>query len=365
MNASVAVENSRFITAVAAQEPKPSSGGNGHATPAAGPNPDRIMQLAWAYAPPLILESALHFRVFDLLDEKPRGTAELSRLSGASERGLRVILNALVGLEFLTRDGDCYRLTPESAAFLVSTKPGYRGAFFHHTVRQLIPRWMQLPEAVRTGQPVFAVNQEKTGQEFFTEFVESLFPLSYPAARMLADHLEVRANGGPASVLDIGAGSGVWGIALAQGRPDVRIHAVDWPGVLEVTRKVAERHGVADRLTTAAGDLLEADFGSGHQVATIGHIFHSEGPARSKQLLRRTYEALAPGGTVAIAEWIPNEERTGPPGALLFAVNMLVHTETGDTFTFGEMADWLQEAGFKNPRLLEVPGPGPLVLATK
>ena len=81
--------------------------------------------------------------------------------------------------------------------------------------------------------------------------------------------------------------------------------------------------------------------------------------------MKKVFDALAPGGTIAIAEWIPNEERTGPPPALIFAVNMLVATEEGDTFTFGEMSAWLREAGFENPRTMDVPSPNPLVLATK
>jgi hypothetical protein len=82
-------------------------------------------------------------------------------------------------------------------------------------------------------------------------------------------------------------------------------------------------------------------------------------------LLKRVFEALAPGGTVAIAEFTANNERTGPPNALIFSVNMLVHTTEGDTFTFKEMSDWLREAGFRNVRLLDAPAPSPLVLATK
>jgi hypothetical protein len=140
---------------------------------------------------------------------------------------------------------------------------------------------------------------------------------------------------------------------------------VDWPRVLEVTRRTAREHGVEDRLTTAAGDLLIADFGQDHNVATIGHILHSEGAERSRELLRKTFAALAPGGTIAIAEFLPNEERTSPPTPLIFAVNMLIHTDLGDTFTFGEISAWLREAGFVKPRLLEAPAPSPLILATK
>jgi cyclopropane fatty-acyl-phospholipid synthase-like methyltransferase len=236
--------------------------------------------------------------------------------------------------------------------------------FFRHISDQLLPRWLQLNEIVRTGKPAASVNHQQEGAEFFAQFVESLFPLSFDAARQLGEHLGVARNG-TVSVLDIGAGSGVWGIALAKQSPKVRIHAVDWPQVLEVTRKVAARHGLDDRLTTAPGDFFEADFGHGHHVATIGHILHSEGRERSRRLLEKTFDALAPGGTVAIMEFVPNDERTGPPNALIFAVNMLVNTEAGDTFTFAEMSGWLREAGFTNPRRLEVQAVSPLILATK
>ena len=323
------------------------------------------MQFAWGYAPPLILEAALNHRVFDLLDREPQTTRELAAQTGASVRGLTAILNALVGLEFQAKRGDRYALTPESAAFLVSTKPGYHGGFFRHVIRQILPNWLKLTEAVRTGRPAVTANQQGKGQQFFAEFVEGLFPLSYRAAQVLGEHLGIPKAKSPVSVLDIGAGSGVWGIALAHQSPHVTIRAVDWPAVLKVTNKLARRHGLGDRYRTVAGDLLKADFGTGHQVATIGHILHSEGPDRSRQLLRKTFRALAPGGTVAISEFLPNDDRTGPPTPLIFAVNMLLHTEAGDTFTFAEMAGWLREAGFANPRLLEAPAPSPLLLATR
>ena len=322
------------------------------------------MQFAWGHAAPLILEAALEWRVFDLLDQGPKTVGELAAQSGASVRGLTAIRNALVGLDFLARKGTRYTLTPESAAFLVSGKPAYHGGFFRHMSRQVLPNWLQLSEVVRTGRPVMAGNQQADGEQFFAEFVEGLFPVSYRAAQVLGEHLSIPKAASPVSVLDIGAGSGVWGIALAHQSPHVTVRAVDWPAVLKVTSKVARRHGVGDRLRTVAGDLLKADFGHGHQVATIGHILHSEGRKRSRQLLRKTFAALAPGGTVAISEFMPNEDRTGPPTPLIFAVNMLIHTTEGDTFTFAEMAEWLKEAGFVDPRLLEAPAPSPLVLAT-
>jgi hypothetical protein len=333
--------------------------------PSETPTPERLMQIAWGYAPPLILEAALELTLFDRLKSSPKNVEELAAETGASPRGLRAILDSLVGLQFLTREKDRYGLTPESDAFLVSTSPDFRGAFFRHISKQLLPKWLELPEVVRTGKPAHAANTQEQGAEFFAEFVESLVPLSYGAARSLGEHLGLPKATSSVSVLDLAAGSGVWGIALAQLSPHVRIRAVDWPQVLTVTERVARRYGVADRLTKVPGDLLEADFATGHRVATLGHILHSEGRERSRQLLRKTFGALTSGGTIAISEFIPNDERTGPPHALLFGVNMLVNTHEGDVFTFGEMSEWLREAGFQNPRTLDAPTVSPLVLADK
>jgi len=327
--------------------------------------PDRIHQFGFGFAPPLILEAAVRHGVFDSLDDGPKTMDEIVAACGASRRGLRAILNALVGLEFLQKDADCYALTRESAEYLVSRKSSFQGGIFRHVSRQLLPNWMKLSEAVQSGRPPTAVNREEVGGEFFRQFVEDLFPRGYPAAKALSEALALKNSAVPTRVLDLAAGSGVWSIALAECSAAVRVTAVDWPEVVPVTRKVAEQCHVADQFQFIEGDLLEVDFGSGFHVATLGHILHSEGEDRSRQLLTKVFNALVPAGTIAIAEMVPNEDRTGPASALIFAVNMLVHTEEGDAFTFSEIADWLQESGFVNPRQHEVPAPSPLILANK
>jgi ubiquinone/menaquinone biosynthesis C-methylase UbiE len=323
------------------------------------------MQLSWGYAPPLIIEAAVKHRLFDLLDASPKTASQLAKASGASLRGVTAIGNALVGLRLLALDRGRYRLTPESAAFLVSRQPAYHGAFFHHISTQLVPKWLALDKIVRTGKPATAANSQKTGAKFFADFVESIFPLSYAAAKTLGEHLRIPKAKKPVHVLDLAAGSGVWGIALAEQSPQVRVSAVDWPPVLAVTERIARRHGVAKRLTKIPGDLLKVSFGKNHHVATLGHILHSEGRDRSRKLLKKTFAALAPGGTIAIMEFLVDHDRNDPLVGLLFAVNMLVNTEDGDTFSFEEISGWLREAGFTKPRLLPVPAVSPLVLATK
>ncbi len=269
-------------------------------------------------------------------------------------------MNALAGLELLTKDAEGrFGLTADSAAFLVGGKPGFLGGVIRHTSTQLVPKWLEMEKVVRTGKPTASVNREKVGAEFFHAFVEDIFPMSYPSAQRLAEALEIAEAKKPVRVLDLAAGSGVWGIALAQKSPRVTVTAVDWPGVLDVTRKVAARLGVAGRFSFVAGDLAAADFGRGHDIATLGHILHSEGEQRGRALLKKTFDALAPGGIIAIAEFLVDDARTGPPVALIFAVNMLVNTDAGDTWSFGEIAGWLREAGFRDPRTIDAPGPRP------
>lgn len=328
--------------------------------------PEHLMQMAWGYAAPLAIEAGVRLGFFDALAGQTRTAEEIAAETHCSPRGTSMLLNCLVGLEFLAKSPDgAYRLTPESDKFLVSTKPTFRGGIFRHTSQQLLPNWLHLTEVVRTGKPAETVNAHSDGVAFFESFVEDLYPINYAPARALAGHLGLADSSQPVSVLDLAAGSGVWGIALAEASPKVSVRAVDWPSVLKVTERVATKRGVGDRFTFAPGDLLEADFGSGHQVAVLGHILHSEGEERAIALLRKTFQAVAPGGTVAIAEFLVNKDRTGPLFGLIFAMNMLVQTSNGDTYSFEEIRNWLEEAGFENARTVDAPGPSPLILASR
>jgi len=323
--------------------------------------------MSGGYGPPLIVETGIRLGIFDFLDDGAKAIGEISRKTETSLRGLRILLNALVGLDLLAKsDSERFALTPESAKFLVRGKPTFHGAFFLLTSEPMLPHWGKLTEIVRTGRPTHRINQETDGAKFFLRFVEDIFPMHLPTAEHLAVALGVASATRPLSVLDLAAGSGVWSVAMVKRSPQVRVTAVDWPAVIPITRKVTEREGVADRYQFVAGDLLSADFGTGHSIATLGHILHSEGEALSRQLLEKTFDALAPGGTIAIAEILVDADRSGPLPALLFAVNMLVNSDTGDTFSLEEITGWLRDAKFESVRVIAAPGLAPrIILATK
>jgi ubiquinone/menaquinone biosynthesis C-methylase UbiE len=328
--------------------------------------PERLMELSFAYAPPLIISAGVSNKVFDSLEDGAKTLEQVAQQTGASGRGLRILMNALVGLDLLKKDRlGKYSLTPESAAFLLSNKPGTHAGFFGTIAPQLISRWLRLSDIVRENRPAVAVNQETEGTEFFSQLVENIIPMSYPPAQKLGDYFKLEKAKNEIRVLDLAAGSGIWGIALAEKSPRVYVTAVDWAGMIPTTKRITQKFGVSDRFNYIEGDILEANFGSGYDIATLGHILHSEGEERSRQLLKKTCSALKPGGIIAVAEWLVNDKRTEPTHSLIFAVQMLVNTDKGDTFSFNEIKSWLEDAGFRKVRKLEAPGPSPLILATR
>src|SRR6184192_1675351 len=328
--------------------------------------PERLMELSFAYAPPLIISAGVSNKIFDSLEGDAKTAEQVAAKTGASARALGILMNALVGLGLLkkNRQGK-YSLTPESAAFLLSKKPGTHAGFFGTIAPQLISRWLRLSDIVREGRPAVAVNQETEGTEFFSQLVENIIPMSYPPAQKLGDHLKLAKAKNEIRVLDLGAGSGIWGIALAQKSTWVWVTAVDWAGMIPTTKRITQKFGVGDRFNYLEGDVLKANFGGGYEIATLGHILHSEGEERSRQLLKKTFSALKPGGIIAVAEWLVNDKRTEPTHSLMFAVQMLVNTDKGETFSFNEIKSWLEDAGFRKVRKLEAPGPSPLILATR
>jgi hypothetical protein len=139
-------------------------------------SPERLMQFTFGFAPPLMIETAIRYGVFDILDHGAKSLAALSAETGTSPRGLRTVLNALVGLDVLSKDdAGHYALTEESATFLVTGKPSYHGAFFLPK-EPMLSSWSKLDEVVKTGRSVQHINREQEGAGFFLRFVEDIFP---------------------------------------------------------------------------------------------------------------------------------------------------------------------------------------------
>jgi len=185
-----------------------------------------------------------------------------------------------------------------------------------------------------------------------------------PPSQAIADILGV-AGAGPMRVLDIAAGHGIFGIAIAQRNPQAEIVAVDWAGVLQVAAENAAKMGVAARHTALAGDAFKVDYGTGYDVALVTNFLHHFDVPTCTRLLKKVRAAMKPGGTVAILEFVPNEDRVSPPPAAAFSMVMLSSTPAGDAYTFSELQKMLTEAGFKDASHVRIgPTPNSAVLGT-
>lgn len=330
----------------------------------AGLNPEPLLQLSFSFAPSSILSAALELGVFTHIAAGSRTVAEISQAAKASGRGTRMLLDALVALQLLGKAGERYELTPLAAEFLVRGGQHYVGEMMES--KMLSEAWGHLAEVVRTGKPVREVEAKDVAEDFFPMLVRGLHVFNTGPARRAAEVLGAGTTHRGLRVVDVACGSGIWGIAIAEADKEARVTAQDFPALFETTRHYLDRHGVADRYDFLPGDLKEVDFGEGrYDLALLGNIVHSEGEESSRDLFRRLHRALRPGGRVVVIDMVPNDERTGPPFPLFFALNMLVNTQVGDTYTLAEYTAWLNDAGFNRVETADIQSHSPLIIGVK
>lgn len=326
------------------------------------PTPEKVMQYSFGFAASRAQHSALELELFTHVKQGAHDVASLAQRCQASERGVRMLVEALAAMQLLTYEKGTVGLTPVSEMFLVKDSPAYLGAVAMQMDASYW-RWQKLTETIRTGKAPTGVESDEDKGEFFIGLVPGLFALNWPAAQFAA-----RKLGEASRVLDVGAGSGVWGLAFLTAYPGCQLVEVDREGVIESAGKpFASKFGVGDRVEYREGNFREVDFGQqSFDVAILGHILHSEGAAHSAPLLKRLHQALKPGGKLLVAEMIPDEERNKNVFALFFGLNMLAGTEDGCVFTRSELETMAREAGFARVEWLEdSPSPSPLAVFHK
>jgi 3-hydroxy-5-methyl-1-naphthoate 3-O-methyltransferase len=328
-------------------------------------SPQKFLDDLWAARNSYALLAAVELNVFTALSGGRRTAADIAGKVNASETGIARLLDALTAMGHIEKKGNKYKLTPSSELFLVRGRETYMGDIANES-RMTLPGWAQLTEVIRTGHPAASADSEAEGRTFFPDLVRSIFPLSYGAATSVVKSLPGRKTKKWNRILDVAAGAAPWSLPFAQALPQVRITAMDFPEVTAVTREYAQRFGVADRFDYLEGSVWETEFGDRqYDLVILGHIIHAFGETAGRKLIQKSYRALKPGGTVLIAEMIPNDQRSGPPMPVLFGLNMLLHTSEGDVYTMGQYRRWLRDAGFSGIKTVAVPSPSPVILATR
>lgn len=316
-----------------------------------------FVELARAFQESRLVLTAIELDVFRAAGEGARA-GDVAALLGTDSRATEALLNALTASGAMTKEGDVFRNTPELAPFLAGGGESEARKALLHTVN-LWRTWSTLTECVRAGKAVLPPGVEANDPDWRESFLAAM----HRNAQVFAAEMVRRVDASRARrLLDIGGGSGACAMAFARAHPGLDAEVLDLEAVLPITRRYIEQAGLSGRVRTRAGDLRADEFGSGYDLILLSAICHMLDPAENRDLLARCRRALAAGGRLVVRDFILDAGKTSPKPAALFALNMLVATRGGSSYSEDEYRAWLAEAGFAR---VERPDPrGDLLVAT-
>jgi ubiquinone/menaquinone biosynthesis C-methylase UbiE len=320
------------------------------------PTPQLFFQTINSYQRTEALKAAIELKVFTAIGEGKTSAAEIARHLGTSERGMRILSDFLCTLGFLTKEGQRYGLTPDSAFFLDARSPAYLGGTIDFLLSPTLTQgFTNFVEVVRKGGTTIpddgAIAPENP---LWVKFARAMAPMMVMASQALTKIVDEKADA-KLRVLDIAAGHGLYGIAFAKNNPRAEVVALDWPNVLVVAKENVQNAGVADRYSTREGSAFDVDYGTGYDLVLLTNFLHHFDPATCETLLRKVHSALTENGRAVTVEFVPNEDRISPPDAASFSIMMLAGTPGGEAYTFSDYQKMFTKAGFKRSEIYPLP----------
>jgi SAM-dependent methyltransferase len=297
-------------------------------------------ELGWQEA--VVLGSARQEGILEAVAEGKRSADEVASQLRLSPRAVHTLLSALAEMGILVQVGDRFQLLEEHRGPLLDrSHPDYTGGLVAHRF-SLIRKWGQMPEILKMGSPI--EDDAEQGPEGNETFIYSMRRLAKPGVRAVADLLLSRLPENP-HILDIGGGPGTYAEAFVEG--GARVTVFDLPDVIELMKE----HLSAAGISAVGGDFNEGLPEGPFDAAYLGSVSHIYGPEENLALIERVAGSLAPGGLIAIRDFVRGLSK----GAALFAVNMLVNTESGNTYTEEEYRGWLGATGFEGVEVVPIP----------
>jgi predicted O-methyltransferase YrrM len=303
---------------------------------------DALLALARAFQESRVLLTGAELNIFTLLAKEALSAEAIAARLGADTRALTIELDALAAMGLLVKADRTYR-TAADASSLSEDDPDSILPMLLHAAK-LWDRWSNLTRKVG-GTPL----SERPAADATRAFIGAMHVVSGPRAARLAADVGL---GSARRLLDVGGGPGTYTAAFLRAAPDLRATLFDLPPVVEIAREMLSKAGLLDRVVLVGGDFERDELPRGHDLAWLSAIIHQNGTAANDALFGRIFRALTPGGRLVIRDHVMEPDRTRPHAGALFAVNMLVGTEHGGTYTFDEIRAGLERAGFVRARLL-------------
>jgi len=310
---------------------------------------EEVSAISGGFQQAAVLLAAGELDVFGVLTAGPMTAERLAGEIGGDLRATTVLADALAAMGLLVKQRGSYSLAPGAADVLTEAAAESQLAMVRHRANCL-RAWAELARVVRTGRPAERAPSVRGAEADHASFVEAMEVASRAAAPVL-----VEAIGPPAfeHLLDVGGGPATWTIAFLRAVPHARATLYDLPGTMEIARKHLSAAGLLDRVELVAGDFYaDGALPGGADLALLSAITHQNSRRQNRELFAKVHAALLPAGRILVRDVVMDESRTRPAAGAMFAVNMLVNTPGGGTFTFRELADDLSAAGFADPVLL-------------
>lgn len=328
---------------------------NGH-TAEAPLNPSIVFEMVQAVQKTAALKAAIDLDIFRAVGQGPGDVASIAQHANASERGIRILCDFLVINGILAKEGNCYKHTSSSAAFLDPTSPACMASVAQFLCRpEVLDGMTGLATVVRAGRTLMpGEGSVEPENPLWVDFAEKMAPMMGPMAGPLGA-VVLEGQEGPMRVLDIAAGHGLFGIEIAKQNKQAHVTGLDWAPVLRVALRNAEQAGVHDRYDMLPGSAFDVDFGGPYDAVLLTNFLHHFDKPTCVGLLKKVRTAMKAGGRAATLEFVPNEDRVSPPMPAGFAMTMLTTTASGDAYTFSELNAMYDQAGFNNVKAHPIP----------
>ncbi|SPF37014.1 O-methyltransferase, family 2 [Syntrophobacter sp. SbD1] len=306
-----------------------------------------VMAVARAFMRSRIILTAAELDLFTIIDESSTSAEKIAERFGLDRRALERLLDSLAALGLLSKEGGAYSLTGESAPYSSKHPTSQLPMLLH--MNSLWGSWSDLTKVVKEGSGLGMSARKPMDLDSRREFIGAMHVVGRTLSEEIAGSLDLS---GWRKLLDIGGGSGTYTISLLKRNPELQAVLFDLKDVIEMARERLSAEGLLERVELIPGDFYTGDLPKGCDLALLSAIIHQNSPLQNLELYRKVYRSLSPGGMLLIRDHIMSEDRTLPPEGALFAINMLVNTRGGDTYTFEDVAQGLKQAGFVDPGLI-------------